>query len=166
MLPFLIVCAVLLADAASKYWIDANLPLMLSFPYYPYGGIGVFKNWAGIQFSISHLVNRGAAWGSLSNYQGILVAVRILLIAGLIVYTVFFNKRSNWRIPLSLIIAGALGNVIDYYIYGHVVDMFYFVLWGYSFPVFNVADSAVTIGVFWLILLSSFQPQEENKGLL
>ena len=162
MLPIAIVCLVLAADIASKYWVHFNLPLMFSYPHYPYGGIGVFKNWGGIEFSISHLTNRGAAWGTLSGYQGTLVGVRIVLIAGLILYAALWNKRPSWRIPLALIIAGAIGNVVDYFVYGHVVDMFHFILWGYDFPVFNVADSAVTVGVFWLILLTSFQHQEDK----
>ena len=162
MLPIAVVCLVLAADIITKYWVHYNLPLMLSYPQYPYGGIGIFRDWGGIEFSISHLTNRGAAWGMLTGYQGALVGVRILLIIGLILYAAFWNKRPSWRIPLALIIAGATGNVIDYYVYGHVVDMFHFVLWGYDFPVFNVADSAVSIGVCWLIVLTSLQNQGDE----
>lgn len=160
MLPLLLAMVVLGADFFSKYWINQNLPLMFSFPHYPYGGIAVFKDWGGVEFSISHLTNKGAAWGTLSDYQGWLVITRIVLIIALIIYVLYWNKQISWRYPLALIIAGAIGNVIDYYLYGHVVDMFHFILWGYDFPVFNVADTAVSIGVIWMIILNIFQKEE------
>lgn len=163
MFPLAIIGIVLAADIFSKYWVHTHFPLMLAYPNYPYGGIGVFQNLGGIEFSISHLTNRGAAWGTLSNFQEALVGVRILLILALCLYAIFWNKRRSWRVPLALIIAGAIGNVIDYFAYGHVVDMLHFNLWGYDFPVFNIADSAVSIGVFWLILLTSFYHQEDKK---
>jgi signal peptidase II len=149
---------ILILDAISKYWVHSFLPLMSArFPSYPYGGIAVFENFLGVEFSLTHLTNRGAAWGVLDGYQDVLVFVRILLIFALIIYLWKYCKIAEWRLPLSLVVAGALGNVIDYYIYGHVVDMFHFILWGYHFPVFNVADSAVCIGICWLIGLSALQ---------
>lgn len=157
MLPWIVAILVIGADILSKYWVDAHLPIMLTYPTYPYGGIPVFQNWGGIDFSISHLTNTGAAWGALSDYQGVLVIARIVLIIGLVAYTLFWNQHKSWQIPLSLIIAGAIGNVIDYYVYGHVVDMLHFVFWRHAFPVFNVADSAVSMGVIWLMLLTCMQ---------
>lgn len=146
------------ADAFSKYWVHTSLPIMSSrFPAYPYGGIPVFDNFMGVEFSITHLTNRGAAWGALGGYQDLLVGVRVVLIIAMIIYLILFNKQNIWQIPLFLVIAGALGNVIDYFIYGHVVDMFHFVLWGYDFPVFNIADSAVCVGIFSMIFITSWQ---------
>lgn len=148
---------ILLADILSKYWVHHNIPLMTNgHLQYPYGGIGVFKDFLGIEFSISHLTNRGAAWGTLGDYQTYLLIVRILLIIGMIVYLARFNKHKAWAFPITIIIAGAIGNVLDYFIYGHVVDMLHFVLWGYDFPVFNIADSAVSIGITWLILVQTW----------
>jgi len=123
-------------------------------PHYPYGGIGIFKDFLGIEFSLVHETNRGAAWGVLADYHLYLFLVRILLVLALIVYTLFFNKHPSWRIPLSLIIAGAMGNILDFFLYDHVVDMFRFVLWGYTYPVFNVADSAIFVGIVWLFFAS------------
>jgi signal peptidase II len=129
---------------ASAYW-------------YPYGGIGIFKNLWGIEFSINHMTNKGAAWGLFGHYQLPLLIFRMGLIGGLGVYLFCFNRRFSWQIPLMLILAGAIGNVLDYFLYGHVVDMLHFVLWGYDFPVFNLADSAITIGISSLFLLSCFE---------
>lgn len=156
-------CFILLADALSKYWVHTFLPIMSSqFPVYPYGGIAVFKDFFGIEFSITHLINFGAAWGVFGGYQDILLILRIALILALIVYLLFFNRHKEVLFPFCLVLAGATGNVIDYFIYGHVVDMFHFVLWGYHFPVFNVADSAVCIGISWLILLSAWNDQKAS----
>lgn len=145
-LPFLLVLVVLAGDYVSKYWIQANLPLAFQIP--------VFTNFLGIDFAITHATNRGAAWGMLAQYHTYLFYFRIALVFGLVVYTLFYNKNPSWRYPLALIIAGALGNIFDFFIYGHVVDMFRFVFWGYSYPVFNIADSAIFLGVAWLFVLS------------
>ena len=137
------------------------LPLIAySEPYFPYGGIPVFENFGGIEFSLVHAINRGAAWGVLSNFQVPLLIGRMILVAILSYFLLFMNRRTEWRLPLALIVSGAIGNIVDFFIYGHVVDMFHFVLWGYAFPVFNVADSAITIGIGWMFLLSFF---EEKK---
>lgn len=149
---------VIFFDAISKYWVHLSLPMMNSnFSFYPYGGIPVFKDFFGVEFSLTHLTNRGAAWGALESYQDILVGVRVALILAMIVYVCRYCKSLHWQLPLTLVIAGALGNVFDYFFYGHVVDMFHFVLWGYPFPVFNVADSSVCIGIAWLIGLSALE---------
>jgi len=150
-----IALVVLVIDFLTKAWVHQHLPLMHTHEAFPYGGLPVFKNLFGVEFSISHLTNRGAAWGTLGDYQVPLVAVRIVLILGMIAYLAFFNKRASWTFPLALITAGAIGNVVDYFLYGHVVDMFHFILWGYDFPVFNVADAAVSLGIFWIILFAA-----------
>ncbi len=149
---------VLLVDQLTKGFVYAYLPVIDSALYwYPYGGIGVFRNFGGIEFSINHMTNTGAAWGVLGNYQLPLIILRIGLIVGLAIYLFSFNRHSSWQLPLILVITGAIGNVLDFFIYGHVVDMFHFVFWGYDFPVFNVADSAISIGIVSLFFLSWFE---------
>ena len=145
---------VIIADLISKGLTHLWIPSVGIHLGYPYGGIGVFENILGVQFSLIHVINKGAAWGILSNFQVPLLILRIFLITALVVFVLFYNKNREWQSPFILIIAGAIANVLDYFLYGHVIDMFHFVLWGYSFPAFNVADSAITIGIFWLILLS------------
>ncbi|MEI8364939.1 MAG: signal peptidase II [Parachlamydiaceae bacterium] len=163
-IPIWIGLFVLIADFASKCYTHAYLPIIRFYTHsYPYGGIGVFKDFFGIEFSISHQINHGAAWGILAEYQVPLLYFRIGLIACLVVYALFINQNHRWSLPLALIIAGAVGNVIDYFVYGHVVDMIHFVLWGYDFPVFNIADSAISIGIFLLLALSLFQKNSHSK---
>lgn len=146
---------VLVADLITKYWVSINVPMTSRFSYwYPYGGIGVFENLYGVEFSINHVINKGAAWGLFSDFQDQLFWGRIGLIIGLVIYVSFINKRMDRQIPLILIAAGALGNIIDIFMYGHVIDMFHFILWGFDYPVFNVADAAICIGIGWLVINS------------
>jgi len=108
--------------------------------------------------SLSHVRNRGAAFGFLSDwdvpYQSALLAV--LSLAALLAIAIYF-----WRLPaaarlpraaLALVIGGALGNLVDRVRLGYVVD-FVHVYWRqHQWPDFNVADSAITVGVTLLVL--------------
>lgn len=150
-------------DFASKIITSKYLPLMgYDDLWYPFGGIPVFSNFLGIQFSIVHAINKGAAWGIFADYQTSLLYFRIILIFTTLIYAVYFNKNSQYNIPLTLILTGATCNVLDYFIYGHVVDMFYFIFWGFSYPVFNIADILIFIGIFWLVLFTN--PHKLKSG--
>lgn len=154
-LPFLFSIILLAVDIGSKYLTQAYISHRSAWDlWYPYGGIPIFKNFFGIEFSLVHATNKGMAWGLAGDHQLPLLYVRIGLIIALLAFLAFFNKKSANVWPLCLIVTGALGNVIDYFVYGHVIDMFHFVLWGYDYPVFNVADSMIFVGIFWLIGLS------------
>jgi signal peptidase II len=147
-------------DLASKFWVQKYLSP--AFFWSPYRTIDLF-HLKGIDFSIVHATNRGAAWGVLSQWQVPLLYFRLFLVCALAIYLFFINKKKNWRIPLICILVGALGNVVDFFLYGHVIDMFRFVFWGYEYPVFNVADSAICIGVIWLLILSWMEKPAAKK---
>lgn len=118
---------------------------------YPYGGIGIF-HFGKITLSLNHVENTGAAWGIFSNYSILLFFLRILIVIFLIVY--LLNKQLSFvrSLPYCLIITGAIGNILDYIFYGHVIDMIHFKFFSYSFPVFNLADSMISIGIIWLMI--------------
>jgi signal peptidase II len=145
-----------MADQISKYLTALYLPLTSTHTY-PYGGIPVFSDFLGIQFSLNHAVNKGAAWGVFADYASALLIARLFLIAILVFY---FWKQPSVKIPLILIIAGALGNIVDAFTYGHVVDMFHFVFWGYDYPIFNIADSAICLGIGLYFLQSPLDPKK------
>lgn len=130
---------------------------------YPYGGIPVFSDILGIQFSLNYVANKGAIGGLFADFQDYLLALRIVLILALVTYLYFYRLDKNLNIPLALIIGGAIGNIIDYFIYGHVVDMFHFVLWGFDYPVFNVADAAICIGIGWIFLKSKASSTKPSR---
>ena len=108
----------------------------------------------GINFSIGHVHNLGAAWGVLQNYHDVLFVFRCIFVIVFSTYIFFFNKKQSYNVPFCLIITGAVGNILDFIIYGFVVDMFHFNFWGYDYPLFNVADSSIFVGVVWLICIT------------
>ena len=151
MIRFILLFVLLCLDVASKLgailWLH---PLQGSV--YPYGGVPVFANILGVSFSLNYVVNSGAAWGLFSGHATLLFFFRVLMIFGLVGYLVFNRKRKGLKFPFWLIVTGALGNVIDYGLYDHVIDFFHFVFWGYSFPIFNFADAYISLGVLTLLL--------------
>ena len=147
LLPFLL----LGLDFGSKLWALAFVaPLGLGV--YPFGGTPVFSNLFGISFSLNVIGNTGAAWGMFAGNPGLLFFVRLLIIAGFGFSLYFFDRPMIKRIPLLCIGAGAIGNAIDYLLYGHVIDFFHFNFWGYSFPIFNLADAYISLGALALLL--------------
>jgi len=122
------------------------------YPFYPYGGIGIFKDFLGISFSINYVDNTGAAWGLLAKYPHFLFSIRIFIVIGLLIYLAKFNFDKAKDLPLLLIITGAIGNILDFIFYRKVIDMFHFNFWGYSYPIFNLADAMITVGIVWLFI--------------
>ncbi len=160
-LSLLLGILILFIDQATKFVVQANIPRMThEAQWFPYRGIGIFENFFGIEFSIVHATNRGSAWGLFAEYQHLLLICRIIFVSIIIVYLFRYNKAKELTLPLTLIAAGALGNIIDYFFYGHVVDMIHFVFWGYDYPVFNVADSSIFIGVWWIVFATFFNKKQ------
>lgn len=155
---FFFIAAVAL-DLISKLYVNSSIAKMaLSTPFYPYGGKAVFYNWHGIDLSIVHATNKGAAWGLFALFQSELMIARGVIIGALILYTLFWNRNREHLFPLTLVISGAVANFLDFFIFGHVVDMIRFCFFGYHYPVFNIADSLIFIGVallFWQGLFAS-----------
>jgi len=120
--------------------------------------------------SLSHVRNRGAAFGILSDadlpYQAILFA-GLSLVALLAIAVYAWRMPATARLPqlaLALILGGALGNLIDRLRLGYVVD-FVHVYWReHQWPDFNAADSAITVGVSLLVLDILRSPRAETSG--
>ncbi|OFN97972.1 signal peptidase II [Staphylococcus sp. HMSC077B09] len=97
--------------------------------------------------------NNGAAWGILSGKMGFFYIITIFI---LIVLVLFYIKEAKYnlfmQVAISLLFAGALGNFIDRLVNGEVVDFVDTNIFGYDFPIFNVADSSLTIGVLFIII--------------
>lgn len=154
LVKLLIVFALILgSDIITKLLTYKYIPMMqwVNFEY-PYGGIPVFKNFLGIDLSINHVINTGGPWGIVSSHHAFLLVVRFIALTCLCVHLLFFNEMKPRQLPLTFIISGALGNILDSFFYGHVIDMIHFVFWDYSFPVFNVADACICLGVGLIIL--------------
>ena len=143
---FIIVLAILSLDQLTKVLVTKNLLYNQSIP--------VIK---GI-FYITLIHNRGAAFGILKNQVPLFIFTSIFAI--ILIYFELKNNRhkKSYSVYLSLILAGALGNLIDRLFLGYVIDFLDFRIW----PVFNVADSAITIGAILLAFSILLEPKGEN----
>lgn len=113
-------------------------------------------------FSITHRENLGAAWSFLADaggWQRWFLAVLALAVSVYIVYwlwTLRQQRSSVLTIGLAMVLGGAFGNVIDRIMLGHVIDFIQVYIWGWGFPAFNVADSAISVGAGCLIVDAIF----------
>lgn len=150
----------LISDFCLKLYTYHFIPQMSWYqPDYPFGGVGVFSL-GPISFSLNYIQNLGAAWGMFAGYSKVLVAFRILIILAMAIFLLFMNREKKRVFPLMLILTGAIGNVVDYFTYGFVVDMFHFRFWGYTPFIFNLADSLITFGIIGLCWQSWFKTKK------
>lgn len=113
-------------------------------------------------FRLVHFRNRGGAWGIFGNYPWALTIFSILALGFLVLRFHHFVEGSRVRaVFLALIMGGILGNLVDRLLRGEVVDFLYFWLGRFHWPAFNVADSAICIGVGGFILASLVRCGEE-----
>ncbi len=163
---FLLFFFLLSFDQAIKFFTFRHIPLMnWSHVSYPYGGIGIFQDVGGVSFSLNQVQNLGAAWGLFAEYSKQLFWLRALFVCLLFLYWFFSSQPLFKKRAFFLILVGASGNVMDFFLYGHVIDMFHFNLWGYTFPVFNLADSFICIGVAFLFFASFQKKMKKQKAL-
>jgi signal peptidase II len=145
-LPWLLVSLlVLVLDQLSKQWVLTSLPEYTAIPVIE----GVW-NWY-------RTYNTGAAFSFLSDaggWQKWFFTVLALGISGLLAAWLARTPRADWRtaLPFALVIGGAIGNVIDRLLHGHVID---FIQWhwrDYYWPAFNIADAAIVGGAVGIAL--------------
>ena len=142
---------ILVLDQITKFIIASSMKVGDSFEVIP--------NFLNIT---SHR-NDGAAWGILSGKMSFFFIIPIIILVVLIVFYIKEAKNNLlMQIAISLLFAGALGNFIDRVLHGEVVDFVDTYIFGYNFPIFNVADSSLTIGVLLIIiaLLTDMKKEE------
>jgi len=158
---FLIAVSVILLDRLTKWAVARYIPLHQSLTVIP----GLFH--------LTHVENRGAAFGLFadSSFPWKIAALVGFSLIALIIVSVLLWKNSHTinttTIGLSLILGGAAGNLWDRVMDGRVVDFLHFYLGSYSWPDFNVADSAIVIGALLLvseILFAKSQPETVKSG--
>lgn len=113
-------------------------------------------------FSLTYYQNSGAAWSILQGQMWFFAIVTFVAVP-LCIWLLWKNRRGSkfYSLALGLVIAGALGNFIDRMRLGYVVDMFQtdFI----NFPIFNVADMCLTIGVVMVFIYALFEERFERK---
>jgi len=147
---------VLIIDQATKIYIDRSMDL--------HSTITVVENF----FNITYLRNKGAAFGFLANTSYRLpFFILVSLVAIIVIMVVFARLRSDQRFTafsLALILSGALGNLIDRVRLGEVIDFLDAHWYGHHWPAFNIADSAICVGVF-LLAIDMFVEEKRQKDL-
>src|SRR5699024_10970136 len=136
MVYYLLSLLVIIIDQLTKWLVVTNMELSESIP--------IIENFL---YITSHR-NSGAAWGILSGQMTFFYIVTVIVIIGIVYYMQRYAETNRWLgISLGLILGGAIGNFIDRLFHQEVVDFIDVYFGSYSYPIFNVADSALVIGV-------------------
>jgi signal peptidase II len=139
---------VVILDQVSKVWIDTHLSFNQPVAVLPF-------------FNLRLLYNTGAAWSILANaggWQRWFLSGLAIIISLLIVIWLSRLTRQQWWLActLALILGGAVGNLIDRLIYGHVIDFIDIYYQQWHWPAFNLADSAISVGAVMLLIEALF----------
>jgi len=145
---------VALLDQLSKYWIGAVF------------AFGEVRPYTGF-FNLVLTYNKGAAFSFLAGaggwQRGFFTAVALVAIAVIGVLLKRHARERRFCLALALILGGAIGNVIDRILLGHVVDFLDFHFAGWHWPAFNLADSAISVGAA-LLIWDSLRPVVNDSG--
>lgn len=107
--------------------------------------------------------NRGAAWGILEGQMWFFYIITVIVIIGIIIYMQKSkNEGALFKWALALMLGGAIGNFIDRVVRQEVVDFIHTFPFGYNFPIFNIADSSLVIGV-GLLIIHMFREEKKEK---
>jgi signal peptidase II len=150
---------VILLDQITKWAVLKSIPL--------YGSSPVIEGF----FNLVHVRNRGIAFGIMNRPGGSQITIYLLTLVTLgAIFLLFFwfsrlgaKEERKTTFGLALVIGGALGNLIDRIRMGEVVDFLDLHVGTFHWPAFNVADSAITVGVFWLALTIFFSSDPKGE---
>lgn len=148
--PFVlsVVFFVTILDQATKYFADIFVEPSRPVKVLPF-------------FHLVNVKNTGAAFGLLG-FLGNWFFVAVSVLAIIFIVYLLVRGRDGY-LGLSLVLSGAVGNLIDRLVFGHVRDFLDFSVGSYHWPAFNVADSALTVGLF-LLLLGSFMKKKDAES--
>lgn len=137
-IAIVIILILTICDQLLKSWVASSIVLGSSKQLIP----GIIE--------LTNLRNSGAAWSIFEGQQTFFTIITIIAIIVIGYFIWQYRKNIPMLIGLSLIMAGTIGNFIDRLRQGYVVDMFETTF--INFPIFNIADMCLTIGVIWLII--------------
>lgn len=151
---FIIAVAILILDQLSKSIIEVYLKFNET--------VKVIKNF--FYLTLSH--NTGGAWGIFDDYSFIFIILSFVAFLIILKFMLSFKNNTRNNIAFGCLIGGLLSNVADRIFLGYVRDFLDFHIFGYDYPIFNIADIAIVIGVFFLIIaiLKGEDKKDENKS--
>ena len=157
-LPWLFASVVVIVlDQLTKAWVLSSLPEYTAVPV-----IDGFWNWY-------RTYNTGAAFSFLADaggWQTWFFTALAFAVSGLLGFWLSRTPRGDWRsaLPFALVIGGAIGNVIDRLVHGHVVDFIQWHVGEHYWPAFNVADMAIVGGAIGIALFGLFEGKKAKKA--
>ncbi|GAB2906740.1 signal peptidase II [Rheinheimera gaetbuli] len=149
-----LILLVLVADQVTKQVVIANMQLFDSIELLPF-------------FNFTYVRNYGAAFSFLSDaggWQRWFFTIIAVVISCVLAVWLARNSKTQLKLnlALSLVLAGAIGNLIDRSVYGYVIDFLHLYYQNWHYPAFNIADSAICIGAA-LLIWDSFSNEEVKK---
>lgn len=149
---YIVALVLIILDQWTKWLVVKNMGL--------YEQIPIIENF----FSITSHRNEGAAWGILQGQMTFFYIITIVVIIGIIYFMQKYAHESKLlAVALGFILGGAIGNFIDRLFRKEVVDFLDFIIINYNFPIFNVADSALTVGVILFIITTIMDESKKGK---
>ncbi len=149
---YLVALIVVILDQLTKWWIVSEMTLGERIP--------IIENFL---YITSHR-NQGAAWGILQGQMTFFYIVTVVVVIFIVYYIQKYGKENPFfGYTLGILLGGAIGNFIDRLFRKEVVDFIDVYPFGYNFPIFNVADSALTIGVLLMIIYILFIEGKQQK---
>ena len=155
MLYFVLAAALVAVDQLVKLLVSSNIPLGGSVPFLPH------------IMDLTYVQNTGCAFSMLENHTWLLTLISAVMTVVLAIAIIKgFFKHALGKVTLSLVLAGAVGNLIDRALYGYVIDMFRTLFM--DFAVFNVADICVVVGgiaaaAYYLFLYDKLEGKKDEQ---
>ena len=154
-LCFIIVAASIIIDLLTKYIATKNLYVENN-----YLSKEVIKNF----FYFTYARNSGAAWSILTGKTVVLIIITVVAFVFFGYFLRYFDikKRPFYSIGFALMLGGTLGNFYERIVNGYVTDFFDFIIFGWDFPIFNVADSCLVVGMILIIVYFIFFSKDDT----
>lgn len=150
---YLIAIIVIAIDQITKVLVMKHMEVFEQIP--------VIENF----FYLTSHRNSGAAWGILAGQMFFFYIITTIVVVGIIFYMEKYARGDKLlAISLSMILGGAIGNFIDRLFRKEVVDFLDFNIFGYDYPIFNIADSALVVGVILLIIATFLDEKKKGKS--
>lgn len=151
-LYYIIAVIVVAIDQITKWLVVNKMEL--------YEQIPIIENF----FSLTSHRNSGAAWGILEGQMIFFYIITTVVLIGIIYYMEKYARDNKFlAISLSLILGGAIGNFIDRLLHQEVVDFLDVMIFKYDYPIFNIADSALVVGVILVFIATLIEEKKKGK---